>query len=96
MAGGAVVMRRGAGKPATARKTSAKKNKHKPINKKIWQHLPHTQRFPKPANKSNNTMADMHIYIYNTMADNHIYFNLCTTKDNINTNQMLLELIVNL
>jgi hypothetical protein len=41
-------------------------------------------------------MAVTHIYINNKMPDNRIYFNLCTTKENTNTNQILLELIVNL
>jgi hypothetical protein len=34
--------------------------------------------FPKPTNKTNNAMTDMHIYINGAMADNHIYiFNPC-------------------
>jgi hypothetical protein len=68
---GAVATRRGAGRPATARKTSAKKI-NKSVNKKFRQHLPCTGRFPKPANKTDNTMADIHTYINDTMADNHI------------------------
>jgi hypothetical protein len=46
-------------------------NKH--VNKKIWQHLTCTERFPKPANKSNNMMADTQIYINDTMFVNHEY-----------------------
>ena len=35
-----------------------------PITKKFQQHLPYTGRFPKPANKSNITMAIDHKYIF--------------------------------
>jgi hypothetical protein len=74
---GAVVTRRGAGKLAAAKKSSAKK--HKPVNKNFWQHLSRTGRFPKPTNKTNNMITDIHTYINNTMADNHKYiFNLTT------------------
>jgi hypothetical protein len=56
-----------------ARKTSRKKE-HKSVNKKIRQHLPCMMRFPKPANKTKSTMADMHIYINDTMTANHKHF----------------------
>jgi hypothetical protein len=47
--------------------------------------------FPKPANKTNNAMADKHIYINDAMADNHIYISLYTIKDNMITDPSLLE-----
>jgi hypothetical protein len=48
----------------------------------------------KPANKSNNTMADIHTYTSNDMmVINHIYISLCTIKDNITTDLSLLELM---
>jgi hypothetical protein len=53
------------------------------ITEKNWQHLPCTERFPKPANKTNNTMADIHTHINGMMDKNHIYFSLCTIKDNM-------------
>jgi hypothetical protein len=45
-------------------------------------------RFPKHANKTNNTMDEMLIYINDTMADNHtyIYIYIQTMQKNISNN----------
>jgi hypothetical protein len=67
---GAVATQHGEGRPTTTRKTSAKKE-NKSINNKIQQHLPRTGRFPKPANKTNSTMADIHTHF---KADMHHHF----------------------
>jgi hypothetical protein len=53
-------------------------------------------RFLKPAKKTNNMMADMLTYINPMMTDNYVCINLCTIKDNVNADQILLESIANI
>jgi hypothetical protein len=59
-----------------AKKTSTKK--HKRVNKKKLATPPSHEEVSKPANKTNNAMADIHTYINDTMTANHKYiFNRC-------------------
>jgi hypothetical protein len=68
-----VATRRGVGSRTAKMNTSAKKLTQV-YQQKIRQHLPCTGRFPKPANKSRSTMADIQTYTSNdTISVNHIY-----------------------